>query len=1136
MKIDKYFINREDTSSKNFAGIQRKKSLFSSLSPLWLTFFILCSLFFVTCDNIFVPPKPELIPSGNGILLLSINQNNETRTIKPTVGLDNFVRFDLEFTAKTAGNTSFTEPWTDISGTIELPGGTWELIVTAYLEGESGELLEAAKSELKTITVPSGGTLPVDILLLPIEEGEGTFSWDINFNGIIKSAVMDILRVERIDTTINLSLEKTIVFIESGNIQDEYLSSKTILDAGEYRVVFKLSNGEEDAAITMILHIYQNIESFFEETFTDKHFPVTLLNYILDTWDGNSWKLSEAGILAEHFSYLSINGVSDDNFGNVVRWFNTICADRIVPGDTEELKALVDAALIGLASEDAGFLDAGKYAYLYEIEALISALIKNDTYLDFNWEANNTIIVTKLGIYEIIFNVQLLSPTPGLRFELSTANELAYSVHRGNATDAVVVIPAVWEGLPVREIGDMRIRMSYPSPYPDYAFSHYYEMTSIIIPNSVTSISDIAFGGCTSLTNITIPNSVTIIGDYAFADCTSLTNITIPNSVTSIGNWAFSGCNSLTNITIPNSVTSIGDFAFYGCTSLTSVTIPASVTSISDTALLHCYNLTTVFYEGTSLEWDGITLNWNNIFAGHLLYYSETDPGTIYTHWRWVEGQPLVWGWGTIEYEGTPGLFFTLIDGDTAYSVSRGLAIATEMVIPNVYNGLPVTAIDSVGFLVYTNMMSVTIPDSVTLIGDGAFQGCSSLTSVSIGNSVTNIGGSAFSGCAGLTSIEIPDSVTSIGWSAFEDCTGLTSVTIGNSVTSIGLWAFRGCNSLSAIFYGGLNESAWSAIDIGQGNQPLTFTSTTIYYYSESDPGTANTHWRWVSGEPLLWMNITSPMGIEMVWVPAGSFRMGMNGDGSFGNEEPVHTVTLNDGFYMGKYQVTQEQWEAVMGSNPSYFPNNPASGETQGRRPVEMVSWYDAIVFCNLLSMAESLTPAYSIDGETNPDIWITTHGAVPTGWNPASRWNFVVIVEGSTGYRLPTEAQWEYAAKGGNGLGPYFIYSGSDDPNEVAWYGFMAGGSNNHPGTREVGKKAANSLGIHDMSGNVLEWCWDCLSEYTDTAKTDPVGATTGSFRLTRGGGWLLNSEGSVRSTFRADLLPNVRSDDLGFRLLRP
>ena len=173
-------------------------------------------------------------------------------------------------------------------------------------------------------------------------------------------------------------------------------------------------------------------------------------------------------------------------------------------------------------------------------------------------------------------------------------------------------------------------------------------------------------------------------------------------------------------------------------------------------------------------------------------------------------------------YFSTPGLEFLLINNNTEYSVSKGTATAAHIIIPVMYNGLPVTEINTNAFRNYsdltsitipdsvtsisydafygcTGLTSITIPDSVTSIGSGAFRGCSSLTSITIGNSVTSIGSEAFRGCPGLTSITIPDSVTSIGSSAFQDCTGLTNITIPASVTSIGNSAFSGCRGLTSI-------------------------------------------------------------------------------------------------------------------------------------------------------------------------------------------------------------------------------------------------------------------------------------------------------------------------------------------------
>ena len=256
----------------------------------------------------------------------------------------------------------------------------------------------------------------------------------------------------------------------------------------------------------------------------------------------------------------------------------------------------------------------------------------------------------------------------------------------------------------------------------------------------------------------------------------------------------------------------------------------------------------------------------------------------------------------------------------------------------------------------------------------------------------------------------------------------------------------------------------------------------------------------------------------EMVSVPGGSFQMGDTAGGGYSDEKPVHTVTLAS-FYMGKYEVTQGQYRAVMGSNPS------SSYGVGDNYPVYYVSWYDALVFCNKLSISEGLTPAYRINNSTDPSAW----GSAPTSSN--STWNAVTIVSGSTGYRLPTEAQWEYAAKGGNGSPGNYTYAGSNNPGDVAWYS-----SNSGSGTHTVGTKAPNGLGLYDMSGNVWEWCWDWYGDYSDEAQTDPQGASSeSSLCVYRGGSWF-DSVVFIRSVYRALSDPSNRYEWNGFRLVRP
>jgi formylglycine-generating enzyme required for sulfatase activity len=280
-----------------------------------------------------------------------------------------------------------------------------------------------------------------------------------------------------------------------------------------------------------------------------------------------------------------------------------------------------------------------------------------------------------------------------------------------------------------------------------------------------------------------------------------------------------------------------------------------------------------------------------------------------------------------------------------------------------------------------------------------------------------------------------------------------------------------------------------------------------------------------------------------MVWIPAGTFLMGSPIDerGRVADRETQHQVTLTRGFWLGKYQVTQEQWQTVMTGNtngisstPNNFSSNPATGEVQARRPVEMVSWYDTIVFCNRLSISEGLTPAYSISGNTNPDSW----GSVPTSDN--STWNSVVVVYGSTGYRLPTEAQWEYACRAGTTTA---FYNGNNYDGgtgyDTALIGLVAWFYSNNSSriTHQVGLKKPNAWGLYDMYGNVWEWCWDWYAQdYGGTGtQIDPTGASSGSLRVSRGGGWGSTAQ-LVRSAYRANYNLYLRSFSVGIRVARP
>lgn len=363
------------------------------------------------------------------------------------------------------------------------------------------------------------------------------------------------------------------------------------------------------------------------------------------------------------------------------------------------------------------------------------------------------------------------------------------------------------------------------------------------IPNSITSIGMSAFAGCNGLTSINIPESVTSIGENAFNNCLNIVSISIPQSVTYIGNGAFSYCTSLSNIDLPNTINHINEATFSFCSSLTNVIIPRSVTSIGNKAFSNCSNLVNV--TSKAITPPVISSNTFDCYERATLFVSRKAYEAYFQADNWCR-------FNNIQFESdlVANYLYYEFTSDSTVCVScvddNYFNYSSDVVIPESvnYNGKDyiVNAIDEKAFYNCSSLTSVTIPNTITTIGNYSFYGCSGLSSLTIGKSVTSIGNNAFSRCDNLkelnwnaincssngnmstsnietvtigsevevlpngfvigskiTEVTIPNSVTSIVGSAFYNCSGLASLTIGNSVTSIGNYSFYGCNNLISV-------------------------------------------------------------------------------------------------------------------------------------------------------------------------------------------------------------------------------------------------------------------------------------------------------------------------------------------------
>jgi formylglycine-generating enzyme required for sulfatase activity len=283
-----------------------------------------------------------------------------------------------------------------------------------------------------------------------------------------------------------------------------------------------------------------------------------------------------------------------------------------------------------------------------------------------------------------------------------------------------------------------------------------------------------------------------------------------------------------------------------------------------------------------------------------------------------------------------------------------------------------------------------------------------------------------------------------------------------------------------------------------------------------------------------------TPAPDGMALIPAGSFTMGncMSSSEGFSDELPLHTVYVS-AFYMDTYLVTKSLWDTVYewAIAHGYSFDYAGSGKAS-THPVQTIDWYDCVKWCNARSEKEGKTPAYYTDAGLSVR-YRTGQGAPYVGW--------------SSGYRLPTEAEWEKAARGG-ASGQRFPWGNTISWSQANYYSYWSGStpyypydvnptsgfnpawtSGGYPYTTAVGAFAANGYGLYDMAGNVWQWCWDWYDAYSSNSQTDPWGPASGSYRVFRGGGWGYDAI-YCRAAYRISLYPSNSDDDIGFRTVLP
>ena len=881
---------------------------------------------------------------------------------------------------------------------------------------------------------------------------------------------------------------------------------------------------------------------------TSVSIPSTLLNFDRNPFYNCPW-LTEINVSSNHPYYCSVDGV-------VFRKDMTRLI--IYPAGKNNASYIIPESVTSLASHSFG------YSKLHQVT--LPSRVTQVPYLGF-------------GYNESLTRITCLAQTP------PTVETYGFTGTNDNA-GIIVVVPRdckssyesadVWRDFPT--IQEQNYDFEKDGIYYNITGENTVEVTfsndeggsysgTVTIPETVeyadkeftvTSIGWTAFYKCHNLTHVNLPSTLTRIGVYAFYDCYNLDNVTIPKSVTEIETYAFCLCSgeNFTEVVIPENVTYVNYGAFYGCTNLEKVTIGGHVYVMGQDVFYSCPSLSKVICQANTPPTIQSTTFTSSHYSSVQLLVSPSSKSAYQAANYWKNFTNI----STMHYDfEKDGVFYNILSIDpptvtVTYMTSDYDSYSGDVIIPATveHNGLTytVTSIGSNAFRNSKGLTSVTLPNTITTINAYAFAHCEGLTGVVIPNSVRSIGSDAFWVCTKLTDVVVPNSVQTIGTDAFRNCSALKRIVIGKNVTSIGSTCFLYNFNLSEViclsptpptvsnaqyffsYYDSVtvrvpydshdayrNATAWSQVahivsikpvqqvtvgDVNADGEVNITDVTVLINCVLQDSAPENSAGADVNGDgeinitdvTLLIANVLggdSGAGISsdnnktvmvyylidgipftMVNVEGGTFMMGHEG---VSVAMPIHQVTVSD-YSIGETEVTQGLWQAVMGSNPSYF-------QSSIDLPVENMNWYDCQAFASKLS---ELTGMY---------------------------------------FRLPTEAEWEFAARGGNKSQGY-TYPGSNNVAEVAWYYNNSGNK-----THVVATKAPNELGLYDMSGNVWEWCQDIWGSYTSASQVDPQGAASGDDRVCRSAAFNRTLSNWFECGGRTFDDPNIRYNDSGMRL---